>query len=235
MSLTLNIVLSFFWIVFTFIVLLLLSYFAKQRGPFVLIGGYVSTVVISSVTATKIIQIFGFTAPAGTIVFAASFAITDIISECYGKDKAYTAVLCGIFAYIFYFGYSVITIYWPSVPYWTNQESYEAILGLSGRVALAGVAAFVVSQFLDVTIFHWLKEKHGPSKTALAIRNNFSTIISQAIDSLIFVTVAFLGVFPILDLFIGVYLAKVCIAIIDTPFVIIARSIIQKPIVTHQP
>lgn len=220
-----NVVLwGFAWVVITLAVILIAAFFAKRRGPSVLIATYTGLVVISVTTATKLIEL-GFVVPAGVIVYSASFLVSDILAEVYGKEKAKTAVWSGFFVMILFFLYSAVTVNWPAAQYWQMQESYENILGLSSRVAAAGAIAFIISQLLDVTIFHYLKEKlHNQH---LWVRNNVSTWISQFIDTTIFITIAFYGLFPIVELIIGQYIVKVIIAAVDTPFLYLARAIIN--------
>lgn len=216
------------WIITTFLIILTLVFAAKYLGDKILIGAYAGMVAISTVTATKLISIFGVNAPAGTVVFAASFLMTDILADRFGRKSAYLAVLSGVITFLAYAVYSQVTVYWDPAPYWDNQESYENIVGMSWRIALGGVVAFFFSQMWDVTIFHYLKEKQGESNLAAAIRNNASTVSSQILDSAIFVTIAFTGIFPIADLFVGLVLAKIIIALIDTPFFLLARYLLRE-------
>ncbi len=218
--------LAVLWMAVTLLVVTALSLLAKKLGPGVLIGVYCGLVIVSAVAATKLITIFVFTVPAGVIVYSASFLATDILSECYkdGRRYAITAVWTGFWMMLLYFLYAVVTVFWPPVDYWPNQEAYEAIVTPSWRIALAGAAAFLVSQFVDINIFHKLKSRHHRSK--LVVRNLVSTSVGQSFDTLIFITIAFYGMFPLLPLIVGQLVVKVIIAFVDTPFVILARRIL---------
>lgn len=214
------------WVAITLAVTLIAAVFTKRHGPSVLVATYTGLVVISITTATKLIEL-GYVVPAGVVVYSASFLVTDIIAEVYGKEKAKTAVWSGFFVMILFFAYSSVTVSWPAAPYWQNQESYQNILGLSSRIAFAGAIAFIISQLVDVTIFHYLRDKHHGKH--LWIRNNVSTWFSQLVDTTVFITIAFYGVFPIVELIMGQYIVKVAIAAIDTPFVYLGRAIIGQP------
>ena len=217
---------AFLWIFATLLVVIFASYLTKKIGEKVLVSFYSILVVISAITATKLINIFGLTVPAGVVVYAASFLITDIISEVYGKKSAVTAVWLGLVSMVIFYGYALITVYWQPAEYWPHQESYATIIGLSVRITLAGIIAFIISQLNDVTVFHYLKGKHERKK--LALRNILSTSISQLIDTIIFITIAFYGVFDIIPLIIGQYLIKLIIAFLDTPFVYWGRYILTE-------
>ena len=82
---------------------------------------------------------------------------------------------------------------------------------------MGSLVAYVVSQNWDVRVFHKLKEMTGGRH--LWLRNNVSTMTSQALDTVIFITIAFYGVLPVVPLIIGQYIVKLLIAALDTPFI----------------
>jgi len=95
------------------------------------------------------------------------------------------------------------------------------------RILLASLSAFIISQFIDVYAFDKIKRKL-PENKFLWIRNNVSTIISQAIDTSIFVPIAFYGVVSneiLLGLMLSTYAIKVIVALLDTPFIYLAKKI----------
>jgi uncharacterized integral membrane protein (TIGR00697 family) len=217
-------VLSLMWIFLTLTAITIFVLLAKKSGVKVLIGIYSGLVIIAAVAAAKIITIFDIAVPAGVIVYSATFLVTDLISECFGKREAKQAVLIGFLCLLFFFVYSYITVIWPPADFYNKQEAYRSIVGQSGRVAIASFCAFIISQIWDVFIFHYFKRRHGYSK--LWLRNIFSTSGSQLIDTVVFMIVAFYGVFPILILILGQYLVKIVIALIDTPFIYIGRKLL---------
>ncbi len=220
---------SSFWIVATLMAIIGIIYLTRNNGETTLIGLYSALIVIASVTATKIVTFFGFSVPAGVIVYASSFLITDLISEVYGKDSAIRAVRLGLFCMLLFLMYSFVTVKWSSAPFWQNQAAYESVIGLSIRVSIAGIVAFIISQSNDVIIFHYFKEKQQDSfPLALALRNCLSTATSQLIDTTIFITIAFYGTFEIIPLIIGQYCVKLIIAGMDTIFVYWGRHILTS-------
>jgi len=107
----------------------------------------------------------------------------------------------------------------PPAPFWKNQEAYSIILGSTPRIVLASMIAYLISQNHDVWAFHWWKQK--TSGKHLWMRNNFSTITSQLIDSVLFIGIAFMGIYPLKTIGVMIfsqYLIKVGIALLDTPF-----------------
>jgi len=130
----------------------------------------------------------------GAVVYPATFLLSDVLGENYTKKEVLRVVLWGI----------VIAI----VP---------TILIADWRIALGSITAFMVSQTLDVNIFHYIKQK---AEKLWWLRNNASTIISQAFDTIIFFTVAFAFVLPadaIIKMILGDYMVKIVMALLDTP------------------
>jgi len=222
---TIQLILGVIWLFATLGIVYLACLFArKMQSDSVLIGTYTGLVIISAVAASKIIHLFGFDVPGGVLVYSASFLITDILSECYGKKRAKLAVLVGFFAMAIFFVYSYITVLWPHPPYWGNQEAFSTIIGLSARVSVAGLISFIISQTVDINVFHMLKKRD--SEKRLWLRNITSTATSQFIDSVIFITIAFAGVFPIFKLILAQYIVKLVVVVCDTPFVYLGRKIL---------
>jgi uncharacterized integral membrane protein (TIGR00697 family) len=89
------------------------------------------------------------------------------------------------------------------------------MMGATWRIWIAGIIAYGVSQFLNVTIFSWLKGREGAK--LLWLRSGVASVLSQIVDTLIFITVAFYGVFPIANLLLGQMLAKVVLSIVLVP------------------
>lgn len=221
------ILLSLLWIITVLFSVIIVSFLARRYGEIIFVGAYVGLVLTSMLLGQKVIEIFGISANGGLVTFASAFFLTDLVAEYFGESKARLTVWAGFVAVVLYFLYTNIVVVWPPIDYWQNQEQFNLIISASIRVTIAGITAFLISQFLDVTIFSYLRKKHGRSK--LAIRNILSTTISQSIDTIVFITIAFGGLFPIFDLMVGTAVVKIIIAFIDTPFVYLGRWILERP------
>ncbi len=164
----------------------------------------------------------------GGIIYAASFLITDLISEIHGKQAAIKTVYCGFIAMLIFAGYSLLILHWQSAPFYTQQAAFESVVGLSFRITMAGWISFMVSQYWDVIVFHRLKEsdKNYISKH-LWIRNCGSTITSQFIDSALFIFIAFYGIYDVWPMIFSQYIVKVIIALSDTPFAYWGRYVLN--------
>lgn len=186
----------------------------------ILIGLYATATVVANITAAKLVSCCGLLFPAGVFFVAISFLMTDVISEVWGRREAAQAVWVGWTAAIFAAIATALTVYLPPAPFWKLQQAYASLFGLVPRITLASLITYLVSQHHDVWMFHLIKVKTGGRH--LWLRNNISTMLSQAIDTVLFITLAFSFTVPwnvLLGMMLGQYVVKVILALLDTPFV----------------
>lgn len=188
---------------------------------------YGSLLVVTNAIGAKLIEVGPFVASATVFVYAFSFLITDVVSEVYGKKAASMFVWYGFATVIIAVILFQLALWAPSASFFESQKSYEDVFSSSWRVLLGGLTAYIVSQIYDVWIFH--KVKKATKGKHLWLRNNVSTIGSQFIDTLIFITIAFYGTVPnIMELIIGQYVIKLIIAILDTPLIYMAVAFLRN-------
>jgi len=217
------------WIIIISSITLLGAWYArKYKTADLLIGLYVAFVILSNIVAVKIVNFdlgfAAFAATAATLIFSVTFLMTDIVNEKFGRKETYKMILIAFIAQIVAIIFIWISISLPAADFWKEQETFSRILGLTPRIALASWIAFLVSENLDALIFSWFKKKtHGKH---LWMRNAFSSIPAMAIDTLLFVTIAFTGLQPLLPLITGVLVVKWIVGIIDIPFMYLSRLIL---------
>ncbi|WP_462324723.1 queuosine precursor transporter [Desulfoplanes sp.] len=190
-----------------------------------LVGLFVGGLVIAAVVSGKIVDFFGLYVPAGVLAYSVTFAVSDIISEIWGKHRATQMVRCGFVALAAAMVLSSLALHWPSAPFWNEQTAFDTVFGITPRIVLASLVAYGVSQTHDVWLFHLLRTTTGGKH--LWLRNNLSTALSQLLDSTIFISLAFYGTMPLLPIIIGQWTAKMAIAVLDTPFVYLGVSILR--------
>lgn len=184
---------------------------------------FIALMIGMNLLGGKITTIFGFSVSVAIFMIPITFLITDIVSEVYGKKTATRFVVSGIIALAIIFAFTALSVWLPPNERYPNNDAYGTIFGSSLRIMVASVIAFTLSQFHDVWSFHFWKEK--TKGKFLWLRNNLSTIVSQAIDSLVFLFLAFYKAAPLFDfafiiqLFIPFYIFKIGFAILDTPLV----------------
>ncbi|MCP3738855.1 queuosine precursor transporter [Rossellomorea sp. BNER] len=210
------------FVLINFILVLAMYRLFGKTGLFAWIG--IST-ILANLQVIKTIEIFGLTATLGNAMYGTAFLVTDILNEKYGRKEAQKAVWLGFFTLLTMTIIMQMTLLFKPHPDDFAQQSLATIFGIIPRIALGSLAAYLVSQFADVYIFSYLKNKF-PKDSQFWIRNNGSTMISQLLDTLVFTSIAFLGEFPPevwIEIFLTTYILKWIVSILDTPFGYIAK------------
>ncbi|MBQ3849216.1 MAG: queuosine precursor transporter [Clostridia bacterium] len=184
--------------------------------------------LLGNIAVCKNVDIFGVATTAGNVLYASTFLVTDILSEKYGRKDATKAVAYSFSIMILWMlGTQLILWFTPNANDYIN-ESLKTVFGLVPRITVASLMGFVCSQNIDVFLYHFIWKRTGSGKSKLWLRNNGSTLTSQLIDTVIFTFTAFWGVYPN-DVFVSIllttYLFKAAVALMDTPFMYIARRI----------
>ncbi len=204
----------------------------KEFKLSLLLGVFVGLLIGMNLLGGKVTTIFGISVSVGIFMVPLTFLITDIVEEVYGKKKASHFVIIGVISLTMILLYTLLFVWLaPNERYAYNVE-YTTIFGLSIRMIIASIIAFFLSQLHDVWAFgFWKKKTKGKM---LWLRNNLSTIVSQAIDTFVFMMIAFWGTSPKFDLMfiimlsIPYYLFKIAFAAIDTPFVYLGVKWLRK-------
>lgn len=211
--------------------ILFLKVFGKG-GLFAWIG--IAT-VFANIEVTIVVHAFGMDQTLGNTLFAATFLATDILSEIYGKKEANKGVLAGILTSLTFILLSFLWVHYiPAQSDWAS-EFVHGLFSNTPRMLLSSLIAYVVSEFIDVTLYHaWWKlteKKTGSHTKMLWFRNNFSTLISQLVNIVLFNFGAFFGFYSfkeLLTITASCYVIYVATSLLDTPFVYIARKIVKK-------
>ena len=205
-------------------VLLLYKLFGKNG----LYAFAVFATLLGNIAVCKNVNIFGVATTAGNVLYAATFLVTDILSEKYGRKDAAKAVAYSFSIMLLWMlGTQLILWFTPNENDYIN-ESLRIVFGLVPRITVASVAGFVCSQNLDVFLYHFIWSRTGNGRAKLWLRNNGSTLTSQLIYTVIFTFIAFWGVYPtpvFFSILITTYLFKAVVALLDTPFMYWARKI----------
>ncbi len=218
---------NIFAIAFTLINFLLLVIAYKLFGKTGLFCWIVMSSIVANIIVTKVINLFWFQAATlGNATYSSIFLATDVLSEKYSKKDAQLSVYLAFFAIIAATLIIQLALLFTPV-YQETQEHLQGVFKLAPRIVLGSLLAFVVSQLLDITLFDKIKQKL-PDHKCLWVRNNVATLISQLIDSIIFVGIAFYGVYDfdiLISILISTYILKFFVAILDTPFIYLMKKI----------
>jgi uncharacterized integral membrane protein (TIGR00697 family) len=170
----------------------------RDRYSSVITGVFCGTLVSTIILSGKIVEVAGVSFPASIVLFPLTFLIGDVLTEVYGYAVARRAVWAGLIAETLWIAGYLAAASLPPAPYWGGQEAFVATLGLTPRIAVAGMLAYVVGEFLNAYALARLKV--ATAGRALPLRMVASTVIGAGADTAIVLAVAFGGVYPSADL-----------------------------------
>jgi uncharacterized integral membrane protein (TIGR00697 family) len=214
-----------FWFLFLIIDLTLAVLMYRlwgKKGLYVLIA---ASIIAANIQVVKTVQLFGLVATLGNVLYGSIFFATDVLSEIYGRKSARKGVWLGFSAMILITVWMQLALIFIPDASDFAQGSLETIFELMPRIAAGSLAAYLLSQHHDIFAFHYWKDRTGGKY--LWLRNCASTAVSQAIDSIVFCAVAFIGVFtwPVFfEILITTYFLKFLVMLVDTPFIYWAKS-----------
>lgn len=195
----------------------------------IVLGIFIAVLLISNVSSAKIIQLGPFNFDGGTILFPLAYIFGDILTDVYGYKKSRRIIWLGFFANLLMAVIFILVGKLPAATGWENQAAYQLILGWVPRIVLASLIAYWAGSFSNSYIL--AKIKILTQGKWLFIRTIGSTIIGQAVDTLLFCLIAFWGQIPI-DLLwmviISNYIFKVSIEIIFTPLTYWVVNVLKK-------
>ncbi|OQX93796.1 MAG: hypothetical protein B6I17_00990 [Tenericutes bacterium 4572_104] len=219
------------WVLFALINFVLFMIMYKLFGKLGIFAWIAMSTILANIQVTEILDLFGLNANLGNIMYGTIFLGTDALNEIYGKKEAKKAVYMGFTIMIFTLIIMTVALQFHPGAEDTGYDALNSIFGIRYPwVVVGSFTAFIISQTIDVNLFQWIRRKL-PDNKYLWIRNNGSTIVSQLVDTAIFVTIAFVFFFDInvlLEIMLSTYLIKVMVAALDTPFIYLAKKI--KPI-----
>lgn len=198
-------------------------------GVFVFTLLYGGMTVLAGVLAFKQVQLWptNLAVESGIFPFLLLVVISSTLSQLYGRAMAQRIVWWGFLP----LGLSALLMWLvlalpasvemtSSIDRWFDLQAFERVHRSTWRVWMAGPASYITSLLLNIWIFDRLRGAGSETTLGLMVRGAVASALSQAVDSVIFITLAFYGEFDITDLMIGQVLAKVVLSIVLVPFLI---------------
>ena len=204
---------------------------------------FLTALVVAEATASKFFTAFTLpftlnllgesftrvTMTAGVIAFPITFIVTDLMNEYFGKRGIRFVTLVGMVMIAFEFVLLRIALEVPVDPISpVSQEAFAAVFGSATRIIIGSIAAYLLGQLVDITLFHWLRKQTDGRH--LWLRATGSTVGSQFIDTFVVLTVAFAGQLSfqtIAAITLFNYGYKFLIAVAITPIIYVAHWIID--------
>jgi uncharacterized integral membrane protein (TIGR00697 family) len=190
---------------------------------------FITCLITSNIIAVKLVNIFGLILPAGILIFPISYIFGDVLTEVYGYRQARQVIWLGFFCNLI----AVVAIWLgqilPAASFWDGQAAYERILGYTPRLLGASFLAYLVGEFANSFVL--AKMKIATNGRWLWARTIGSTLVGQGLDSLVFMTLAFIGTIPLTVLagaIMAQWLSKSVYEAIITPLTYVLVNFLKK-------
>lgn len=189
---------------------------------------YGGMVCIAGVLGNKQVALGPLAVEAGIFAFLMLVVTSSAVAELHGRATANRLVLWGFVPLLVSLALTLLVLAAPAAAKMepARLDAFNTIMMATPRIWLGGIVAYGVSTLLNVTIFSKLKGSEGSHM--LWFRSAVASVLSQVVDTLLFITIAFYGVFPIGELLMGQMLAKVVLSLVLVPPVIYLMVAIGK-------
>ena len=195
----------------------------------ILLAINITFLLVSNIITSKLILIFGLVFTAGDFLFPITYILNDVFAEVYGYEKTKLVVILSFVCNLIMVTIFYITILLPYPDYWLNQEGYMNILLSTPRILLGSFLSYTIGSIVNAKILNKIKFKNKNSKVYQ--RTILSSLIGELVDTVIFITITFVGTITISELIklvIDVYILKILIEIIFTPITCIVINKIKQ-------
>ncbi|MFX0195361.1 MAG: queuosine precursor transporter [Candidatus Hodarchaeota archaeon] len=204
----------------------------KTRSSFwfvLVVAIFITCLITANIIAVKLISVYGMLLPAAIIIFPISYIVGDVLTEVYGYRQARRVIWLGFFCNLI-----LVVAIWigqilPAASFWDGQTAYERILGYTPRLLVASFLAYLVGEFSNSFVLAKMKiATHG---RWLWTRTIGSTLVGQGLDSLVFITLAFVGTIPLGALGVAIvpqWLVKSAYEAAATPFTYLVVNFLKR-------
>jgi queuosine precursor transporter len=195
----------------------------------VVVAVFVTSLITANIIAVKLAAIGSIVFPAGVVIFPISYIFGDVLTEVYGYARARQVIWLGFFCNLL----AVIAIWiaqvLPAASFWQGQRAYEQILGYTPRLLTASFIAYLVGEFANSFVL--AKMKLVTNGRLLWSRTIGSTLVGEGLDSLVFITIAFLGTIPFGDMLLTIvtqWIMKTVYEAVATPLTYMIVNFLKK-------
>jgi uncharacterized integral membrane protein (TIGR00697 family) len=189
---------------------------------------FVTALVVSNIIAVKLAEVGGRVFDAGNLLFPLAYVLGDVLTEVYGFRAARRVILLGFACNVLAVAATQLAPRLPAAAFWAeNEEAYEAILGTTWRIFVASLVAYLAGELTNSYVLSRMKVATGGRW--LWSRTIGSSVVGQAIDSTLFVTIAFAGTgAPLLDTIATTWAIKVAWETLATPFTYVIANGLKR-------
>jgi len=190
---------------------------------------FITCLITANITAVKLVNVFCFVFPAGIVIFPISYIFGDILTEVYGYRRSRLVIWLGFLCNLLVVVAICVGQVLPPASFWDGQAAYERILGYTPRLLFASFLAYLVGEFANS--FVMAKMKIATQGRWLWTRTVGSTLVGEGLDSLVFMTIAFVGEIPMTVLALAIitqWLAKSTYEAAATPLTYAAVRFLKR-------
>ncbi len=190
---------------------------------------FVTCLLISNIIASKLMQVGGIVLPSAVILFPVTYILADVFTEVYGFKKTRMVIWIGFAANAFMSLVFLIVIALPHPSFFANQAAYATVLGSTPRVLAASLAGYWAGEFSNSIVLSVLKK--ATQGRYLWTRTISSTIVGEGLDTILFISIAFVGTMPgpaLLQMMLAQYLFKVSYEVVCTPLTYLVVRFIKR-------
>ncbi|MBW1887049.1 MAG: queuosine precursor transporter [Deltaproteobacteria bacterium] len=195
----------------------------------IIVAIFITCLITANITAVKLVNLFGFILPAAILIFPLSYITGDVLTEVYGYGQARKVIWLGFSCNLI----AVVAIWLgqilPPASFWDGQGAYDRILGYAPRILGSSFLAYLVGEFANSFVL--AKLKITTKGRFLWLRTIGSTLVGQGLDSLIFITLAFVGTIPLSGLILAIvtqWLAKSVYEAAVTPLTYVVVNFLKR-------
>jgi uncharacterized integral membrane protein (TIGR00697 family) len=190
---------------------------------------FATCLLISNILASKIMMIGPWSAPAGVLVFPMAYIINDVMVEVWGYQKTRLIIWIGFGVNVLAVLFFTLAIAATAAPFWNGQDAFASVLGNTPRIVGASMLAYLLGSFLNAFVMS--KFKVLTKGKGFSLRAVLSTLVGEGADSIIFITIAFAGIFPFKVLLIMIVtqaIIKTVYEIVVLPFTVLVVNKVKK-------
>ena len=194
----------------------------------IIVALFITCLITANITAVKLVKAFGLVLPAAILIFPISYILGDVLTEVYGYRQARRVIWLGFLCNLITVAAIWVGQVLPAASFWDGQAAYERILGYVPRILAASFLAYLVGEFANSFVL--AKMKIATNGRWLWSRTIGSTLVGQGLDSLVFMTLAFVGTIPITGLVAAIvtqWLAKSAYEAAATPLTYVVVNFLK--------
>lgn len=190
---------------------------------------FVTCLLVSNVIAGRLVSVAGVVLPSAVILFPITYILGDVFTEVYGFRKTRLIIWGGFAANLLMSLIFLAAVALPAPSFFKDREAYEKVLGMTPRIVLASLMAYLAGEFANSIVLSLLKKT--TKGKFLWLRTIGSTMAGQALDTALFIAIGFFGSVPLavlLHMMLAQYLFKVGYEVLFTPLTYLAVRGVKK-------